>query len=80
MDELNARILAKDVMKKNLLILDSAKIERNFIIVDSKSDLSDTMSLMKEKNAEIVLVKKNKVLVGIITKKEIDYIEPLLFN
>jgi len=80
MDDLSVNILAKDVMQKNLQFLEFPRLRRNFQIVDTNSDISEVISLMEEKNADLILVKKNKKIVGIITKKEIIDIKPLLFE
>ncbi len=60
--------------------IDKIKIKRNFEIVTSNSDIYETIGLMKERGVEFIVVKKGKNIMGVITKKEILDIEPLLFE
>jgi hypothetical protein len=79
-DDLNIRILAKDIMERNFQDLDSSLYlaNKNFEIVGPGSDISQTINLAKDKNVDFILVKKKKNIVGIITKEIIEDLEPLL--
>lgn len=56
------------------------KMRKNFAIVEPDSDVYRTILLMKKNNIDFVIVKNRNNFVGLITKKEIADIEPLLFE
>ncbi len=64
---------------KNALI-ENIKIRKNFVVVRPESDVYQTLSLMKKNNIDFIVVKSKKNFLGLITKKEIADIEPLLFE
>jgi predicted transcriptional regulator len=49
-------------------------------IIDSDSDLIDLFKLMNREKIDFVIVKNRGNIVGIVTKKEITKIEPVLFE
>lgn len=55
-------------------------IRKNFAIVKPESDVYSTLLLMKKDKIDFVLVKKGKNFLGLITKKEIADVEPILFE
>ena len=61
-------------------IIEKIRIRKNFAIVRPNSDVYGTLLLMKENDIDFILVKKNKNFLGLITKKEIADIEPILFE
>jgi len=60
--------------------IENIKIKKNFAVVQPNSDVYKTLLLMKQENINFVLVKDNMNFLGIITKKELADIEPLLFE
>jgi predicted transcriptional regulator len=60
--------------------IDKIKIKKNFEIVRPESDVYNTLLLMRENDVDFVIVKNKDNFVGLITKKEIADIEPILFE
>lgn len=60
--------------------IDKIKIKRNFAIVSPETDVYETLLLMKKNNIDFVVVKNKNNFLGLITKKEIVDIEPVLFE
>lgn len=60
--------------------IEKIKTNKNFGVVRPNSDIYNTLLLMKENNVDFVLVKNEKNFVGLITKREIADIEPILFE
>lgn len=60
--------------------IDKVKIKKNFKVVSSDSDVYRTLLLMKKNNIDFVVVKEKNNFIGLITKKEIADIEPILFE
>jgi predicted transcriptional regulator len=53
-------------------------INKDYIVVGPDSDLFETLLLMKENKANFAVVKRGKNFLGLITKKEIADVEPVL--
>ena len=49
-------------------------------IIDSEADISYLFELLKKDDIDIVLVKDNLAIAGVVTKREISKIEPVLFD
>lgn len=60
--------------------IEDIRMRKNFKIINPESDVYKTLLLMKKDKVDFVLVKDNKNFLGLITKKEIADIEPLLFD
>lgn len=60
--------------------VDKIKIRKNFGVVEPNSDIYKTLLLMRENNIDFILVKDKQNFLGLITKKEIADIEPLVFE
>ncbi len=60
--------------------IDEIKIERNYVVVSPESDIHETIMLMNDWNVDFAVVKRNDRYIGLITKKEIADVEPLLFE
>jgi len=60
--------------------IDKITINKNFAIVTPESDVYKTVLLMKKNNVDFIIVKKKKNFLGLITKKEVADVEPLLFE
>ncbi len=60
--------------------IEKIKIGRNYVVVSPELDIYETISLMNDSNADFVVVKRRDRYVGLITKKEIADVEPLLFE
>lgn len=60
--------------------IEKIKIRKNFAIVKPNSDVYKTLLLMKENNVDFILVKDKKNFLGLITKREIADVEPILFE
>lgn len=54
------------------------KIEKKFEIIDPEADISEAIELMS-KNVDFLVVRDRQNILGLVTKKEITEIEPLLF-
>jgi predicted transcriptional regulator len=60
--------------------VDQVNIKKEFAIVRPNSDVYNTLLLMKENGIDFILVKEKRNFLGLITKKEIAEIEPILFE
>ena len=60
--------------------IDKIKMKKNFMIVRPESDIYKTLSFMQEDEIDFVIVKDKNNFLGLITKREIADIEPLLFD
>ncbi|MFH1500366.1 MAG: CBS domain-containing protein [archaeon] len=60
--------------------LDEIQIEKKFKIVGPGKDVVDILEIMNKSNAEFILVRDKQNILGLITKKDIMEIEPLLFE
>lgn len=60
--------------------IDKIKIRKNFAVVHPKTDVYKTLLLMRKNNIDFIIVKNKNNFLGLITKKEIADIEPLLFE
>ena len=60
--------------------IETLKFKNNFAVVKPNSDIYKTLVLMNENNVDFVLVKDKKNFLGLITKREIADIEPILFE
>lgn len=60
--------------------IDQINIKKEFAIVRPESDIYRTLLLMKENSIDFILVKEGKNFNGLITKREIADIEPILFE
>ena len=60
--------------------IESLKFKNNFVTVRPDSDFSKTLNLMNKNNVDFILVKDKKQFLGLITKREIAEIEPVLFE
>ncbi len=60
--------------------VEKIKIKKNFATVSPNSDVYKTLLLMKEREVDFVVVKNKKEFLGLITKKEIADVEPILFE
>jgi predicted transcriptional regulator len=60
--------------------IDKIRIGRNYVVVPPDSDIYETISLMNDSNVDFAVVKRKDRYIGLITKKEIADVEPLLFE
>ena len=80
-------VLAHDEILRGLMysknkdaVIEKMKINKNYIIVSPDADLVETLLSMKENQANFAVVKRGKNFLGLITKKEIAEVAPLLFE
>jgi len=72
-------ILRGFVYRKNEdMRIEDITIKKSFAIVRPESDVYKTLTLMKQRNINFIVVKDKKNFLGLITKKEIADLEPLL--
>ncbi len=60
--------------------IEKVEMKKNFMIVNPESDVYKTLSLMQEDEIDFIVVKDKHNFLGLITKREIADIEPLLFD
>jgi len=60
--------------------IEDIKIKKNFEVVNPRTDIYETLLLMKKNDVDFIVVKDSKKFIGLITKREITEIEPLLFE
>ncbi|MFH1307568.1 MAG: CBS domain-containing protein [archaeon] len=66
--------------KDNSAKISDISIEENFRVVGPDKDIIEIIELMNSNNTEFIVVKDSKKILGLITKKDIIDIEPLLFD
>ncbi|GEM_PF-5053503 len=78
-------VLAHDEILRGLMygkdkevLIEKMKINKNYIVVSPDSDLVKTLHLMEENKADFAVVKRDQNFLGLITKKEIAEVAPLL--
>ena len=60
--------------------IEKIKMRKNFAVVRPESDIYKTLLLMRKNKVDFILVKNKEKFLGLITKKEIADIEPVLFE
>jgi len=56
------------------------EIRKNFATVRPESDIYETLSHMKEDDVDFVVVRDRKNVLGLISRREIADVEPILFE
>lgn len=60
--------------------IENIDVERNYVIVSPDSDIYEAINLMNDSEVDFAVVKRGEKYVGLITKKELTDVEPLLFE